>query len=346
MTNEGRKHMNSVNWDRVNEELANCDKRAVAGLYGLPNLGSPARSVYYDGVVSPPWEIPEEIVVQVAITGDFIRRDDNPNQPYSSEEVLAEAQTVARAGASAVHIHVRNEMGHGVLEKDRFEAVVRPLRDEFPDLHVDGCLVPFYDGEYDAMVELIEDKLFDGCPINPTAAFEGDTLFAKPPALLLDKTRRLVETNQFAPIGIYTDGDIANADRWLFRSGLLKSGQTWGILPALPGCTPMLNARQMFEGLLRNVAAIKDVDPEAKIMVCSSGRASSYVVTAAALLGLHIRVGMEDTMWRWPHREDLVQSNLQAFEQAKLIAQVTGRTIASPARARELMGVPGAVTPV
>ena len=63
-----------------------------------------------------------------------------------------------------------------------------------------------------------------------------------------------------------------------------------------------------------------------------------YVATLAALMGLHIRIGMEDTYWLWPHRDDRITSNLQAYELATKISEVTGRAVASPLEYRKLIG--------
>ncbi|SDJ99286.1 hypothetical protein SAMN05216338_107821 [Bradyrhizobium sp. Rc2d] len=59
----------------------------------------------------------------------------------------------------------------------------------------------------------------------------------------------------------------------------------------------MDNPRQMVEGLKRTVAAIRDVDADAFIMVCAGGRAAMYVAAPPAVMGLHICIGMEDTYW-------------------------------------------------
>ncbi|MFM9559125.1 3-keto-5-aminohexanoate cleavage protein [Streptomyces caniscabiei] len=55
----------------------------------------------------------------------------------------------------------------------------------------------------------------------------------------------------------------------------------------------------MIEGLTRIVGSVRDVDPDGLIMLCAAGRASAHLATEAALMGLHIRVGMEDTYDTW-----------------------------------------------
>ena len=60
----------------------------------------------------------------------------------------------------------------------------------------------------------------------------------------------------------------------------------------------------------------------------------------AALMGLHIRVGMEDTYWLYPHREDKVESNVQAYQMGEMISHVVGRPVAKPEEYRAMLGLP------
>jgi 3-keto-5-aminohexanoate cleavage enzyme len=282
--------------------------------------------------------------VQSAITGAFYTRTANPNQPITTDEILKDAQECARAGASAIHLHMRGDNGYNVLDRERFKAVVNPLREEFPGISVDGCYVTALAGEWDEMKLALDDKILDGVPVNTAVLYNGDALFAKPAPLMLEKTRLILESGAAPIVAVYTDADVNNAERFLFRSGLLGPGQVWCVLPSIPGASPMENPHQMFTGLLRLVQLVRDVDPEAKILVCAAGRASVFLATAAALLGLHIRVGMEDTVWKYPHKDEKLTSNLEAFLQIKTIVEALGRQVATPAEYREIMGVKPLVT--
>jgi 3-keto-5-aminohexanoate cleavage enzyme len=198
--------------------------------------------------------------------------------------------------------------------------------------------VPALDGEWEIMRRVLDSGLLDAAPVNATATYVGDSLFAKPAPVLMEKTRLIVESGAVPEIAVYTDGDVSNADRFLIKSGLIKTPAVWLILPALPGCSPMENPRQMIDGLTRSAAAIRDIDPDGVIMVCAAGRASMYVATLAAVMGLHIRIGMEDTYWLWPHRDDRIVSNRQTFELATQLASVVGRPVATQREYRELIG--------
>lgn len=330
----------NIDWDRVAAGLERDGHRMIWRPYGLPTVASPERSAFAEGTVAPPWDIPEKLIISTAITGAFFTRNENPNQPITPDDIREEARQCAARGASTVHIHVRDDRGYNTLSYDRFASVIEPLRDEFPDLAIDGCLVAALPGEWDEMKRMLDAGLLDGVPINTTATYVGDALFAKPIPYVLEKTRLTLEAGATPIIACYTDADVNNAERWLFRTELLTEGSYWLILPALPGCSPMGNPRQMVEGLQRMVTAIRDVDPSGTIAVCAAGRASMHLATVAAALGLHIRVGMEDTVWLWPHREDRIDSNVDVLEKALALAAVVGRDVADHREYRDIVGMP------
>jgi 3-keto-5-aminohexanoate cleavage enzyme len=329
----------NVNWDKVRKGVAREKRRMIWKPYGAPQILNLEYSALHDAPISVPWKVPEKLAVSVAITGAFFRHDQNPHQPLTTNSIGEAAAAVLDDGASTVHIHVRDDEGYNVLSLERFRAVIEPLKRKYPDLAVDGCLVPALDGEWDEMCRVLDAKLLDGAPVNATATYIGDSLFAKPAPILMEKTRLIVESGAVPEIAVYTDGDISNADRFLIRSGLVKTPAVWIILPSLPGCSPMDNSRQMIDGLTRSVAAIRDIDPDGMIMVCAAGRAALYVATLAAVMGLHIRVGMEDTYWLWPHRDDRITSNEQVFGLASKLSEVVGRPVASRAEYRQMLGV-------
>ena len=336
---------NTVHWDKVAEGLERARHRMVWKPYGLPEIVDPSHTVFHDGEIQRAWDISEKVIVQSSITGAFFTKTANPNQPITPAEILASAQECVEAGASAIHLHVRDDAGYNTLSQERFEAVVNPLRAKTPDLSIDGCYVCALDGEWDEMKRCLHARVLDGVPVNTASVYTGDSLFAKPIPLILEKTRLILEAGAAPIIAVYADADVNNADRYLYRSGLLGPGQVWCVLPGLPGCSPMENPRQMFDGLLRMTSLINDTDPQAKILVCAAGRASSFLATAAVLLGHHIRVGMEDTVWKYPHKNDKLTSNLEAFLQIKQVVEALGLKVATPSEYRQIMGFP-ATAPV
>lgn len=188
--------MNTVNWDFVQASLERARKRMIWKPYGLPQIVDPERSAFFEGTIQPPWKVPEKIIISTAITGAFFTREANPMQPISPEDICAQARACASAGASTVHIHVRDDNGYNTLSLDRFRQVVDPLRAEFPDLAVDGCLVTALDGEWEEMKRVLDANVFDAIPVNTAAVYTGDALFAKPVPVILEKTRLVQEAGR------------------------------------------------------------------------------------------------------------------------------------------------------
>jgi 3-keto-5-aminohexanoate cleavage enzyme len=308
--------------------------------YGMPEAMDPFTSRFVDVAPMPRWDIPQKVMISTAITGAFFSKRTNPNQPITTEEIRKSAEECIKAGAPNIHIHVRDEAGFNVLDASLFREVIAPLRAKYPQVTFDGCLVAVNEAESAAMEPTMDTMLFDALPVNTTAICCGDSLFVKAPHVIIEKAR-LVEARGLKPlIAVYTDGDIDNARRFLIESGVVRKPYSWLVLPAMPGCSPMHNPRQMVEGLMRMVGAIKDIDADSFIAVCAAGRPSTYLATLAILLGLHVRVGMEDTVWPLPHRDELITSNVDAFLRVKKIAELLGRELMTPAEYRISQGMP------
>ncbi len=73
----------------------------------------------------------EKLIITAAITGSRIMREKAPYIPYTPEEIVESSMECWRAGASIVHIHVRDpKTGLGTQDLDLFQRVVTPLREK------------------------------------------------------------------------------------------------------------------------------------------------------------------------------------------------------------------------
>jgi 3-keto-5-aminohexanoate cleavage enzyme len=329
-----------VKWDQVNKYVAREGLVTKWKAYGMPEALDPFTSRFADVAPMPRWDVPRKVFISTTITGAFFSKRSNPNHPITPDEIRRSAEACIQAGAPNIHIHVRDDRGYNVLDIDRFREVIAPLRAKYPEVTFDGCLVAVNDEESAAMEPAMDTMLFDALPVNTTSICCGDSMFVKVPHVIIKKAQ-LVESRGLKPlISVYTDGDIDNARRFLIDSGVVNRPLSWLVLPGLPGCSPMHNPRQMVEGLMRMTQAIRDIDPDSFITVCAAGRASTYLATMAMLLGLHVRIGMEDTVWKWPHRDDLLESNADHFRQIKGIAESLGRELMTAAEYRAATGMP------
>ncbi len=81
------------------------------------------------------------VVIAVAITGSVPRKKDNPALPVLPAEQIESTHAAFEAGATLVHIHVRNDDESSSSDPDRFAAVQEGVRKHCP-----GMIVQFSTG--------------------------------------------------------------------------------------------------------------------------------------------------------------------------------------------------------
>ena len=283
----------------------------------------------------PKWNIPELVVIEAAIVGHPIKRTTNPHHPYTPDEIRKEAMECIDAGAVAVHLHPRTDEGDPINDPDEYigkmRRIIEPIREKYGDrVVIDGCDLL---STFEAEEELIKTGLLETSPVNA---------FYRSPSKLLQAETRMMQKHGVKPqIALYSDGDLDRAMQWLIETNIPEKPLYWIYLPSyLMGGTPLPNEFAMVESLMWQVRRIREIDPGSIIMVCGSGRASSYLTNMAMLLGLHVRVGMEDSIYRWPHRDDLIDSNANVVSETIKIAKALGRRPATANEFRALLGLP------
>lgn len=309
-----------------------------------PDLPQPIVHPYgerfADAGIQKKWDIPDKVVIKVAVTGVIWDKGQNPNQPYTTKEIREEAISCIEAGACSIHVHVRDKEGNFTQERKYYREVIDPIRKKYGDrVHFDGETA--FGETFEEALAPITEGLLESSAVNTTATYVGDTLVCFPPKYIQAQTEVIQENNCKAQIAVYNLGDIDNADRYLIKTGILKQPYEWIVVPAMPGCSPMPNQRAMCEGVLSFMSRIREVDPAENpfILVCAAGRASHYLSNLAMLLGLHIRIGMEDTIWRYPHKDELLRSNEEVVLSMVEIAKQLGREPATADDYRKFVGL-------
>lgn len=283
----------------------------------------------------PKWNIPEIVAIEAAVVGHPIKRATNPNQPLTTTEIRNEAIASIEAGAVAVHLHVRDE-NTGNPENDpkvyirKMKEVCEPLRDKYGyDVVLTGCcLLPTFEEEK----QLAEIGLLEMSPVN--------AFYRSPSKLFKAEVQMMQELDIKPQIALYCDGDLDRAIQWFVESDLPKEPLNWIYLPSyVTGGTPLPNEFAMVDSLVWMVRRLREIDPNSVITVCNSGRASSYLSTFAMLMGLHVRVGMEDSIFCWPHKDDLVKNNATVIKDTIKTAKLLGRRPATAKEFRKIMGL-------
>ena len=291
----------------------------------------------------PRWDIPQKIAINVAVSGRFEADAGGSGHPTSIEEYVDAASEVIDAGACGIHVDfsfVTDNQGRR-LDRDlppveAYQAVLEPLRAR-------------YGNGFVANLNVLNGKSFEECmsPAREGLAEVAPCAAGHPDAFVLPAMETLQECGVKPEIVVHSTGEVELAKRKLIDTGIICGKPYWIVLYGLPfnsgrsliSGTAVRNTQDMARHMFMIVDQIRDIDPASEITVCAAGRASLYMTTLATMLGLHIRVGVEDTPWKYPNSDEILSGNLEMFTMAKEIAALHGREPATADEYRRIIGL-------
>ena len=253
-------------------------------------------------------------------------KDDHPELPITSEELASCAEQVANAGASIIHLHVRDEQGGHSLDPDRYRTAIAAVKERVGDslivqVTTEAC------GRYTATQQMavvrelrpeaVSLALKELCPDSasePAAAefFAWLNAVDIMPQYILYTPEEVARFEDLRIRGVIPDD-------WPFV--LLVLGRYSDSLTGDPG---MLG--RTVEGLKQDVSW----------MVCCFGSTEHDAVMAAASAHGHARVGFENNL--------VLPDGATAPDNAALVklaartAIDAGRKIASADDVRQMLG--------
>ena len=271
----------------------------------------------------------EKLIITAAITGSRMTRETAPYIPITPEEIVSSAVECWKAGASIVHIHVRDpDTGMGTQDMEIFKQVVEPLRDK-TDLVL--CLttsgIPGKNLPIEERLAPLELKpelaSFDAGSINL-----GDSVFINSPEFLERAATEMKARGVKPELEIFDLGMLITCLRMLDENTLdhpahfqLVLGTPWGA-PASP--KSLLNLHDY-------------IPPDATWSVIGIGKGHLPMSMMALAMEGHIRVGMEDNIYY--SRGVLARSNAEFVERIVRISQAYGREIATPKETRKILNL-------
>jgi hypothetical protein len=84
----------------------------------------------------------DKVILTVATTGAVTPKELNPNVPITLKEIAEDAYKCWKAGASVVHLHMRDDQGLGTMDKHKFKETIIPTL--FVSLHNHGEQTPSF----------------------------------------------------------------------------------------------------------------------------------------------------------------------------------------------------------
>ena len=287
-----------------------------------------------------------KVVITCALTGSQDTCAKNPAIPASPEEIATSAIDAANAGASVVHIHVRDpETKLASMEEHLYAETMDRIKDSGTNVIINLTTGPgarFVPGKDDPAVpdptttlkspaERVKHVLSLKPPICTldVASFNfGEQVFVNTPEHLREMGDMITAAGVKPELEAFDTGHIVLANR-LLAEGHVKAPPLFQICLGISYAAPATP-----ESLLH----MRDMLPENAVWSAFGISQHQFPIVAATVIsGGHVRVGLEDNLYM--ERGVLAPSNAALVERAARIIREIGAEVASPDEAREIFGV-------
>ena len=272
----------------------------------------------------------KRIIITAAVTGSNPTKEMNPAVPYTPKEIAEAAVQCHKAGAAVAHIHVRDpNTGKPAFEKALFKEVLDRIRDRC-DMLVNLTTSGLHLSGPDAIAQRLEPVSLkpDMCSLDLGSMNFRERVFSNPPQWSREAAKCMAEGGVKPEIEVFEPGHIRQA------VDLVNGGM---ILPP-PAFQLCMGVYWGIEASVESLLFMKNRLPDDCCWsVLGIGPAQLPMITMGILLGGHIRVGFEDNIYR--KKGVLAESNAEMVDMAADLAGRLGREVATPAQAREILGI-------
>lgn len=270
-----------------------------------------------------------KVIITAAISGAEVTQEMNPAVPYTLEQYVREAKLASEAGAAIIHLHARFDDGTPTQDRERFRVIIDAIQRECPDV----IIQPSTGG---ATGMTAEERL-QPTELNPEMAsldcgtmnFGGDEIFINTENMIIEFAARMNERGIKPELECFDKSHVDMALR-LVRRGHIKPPLHFNFVLGVNGGAT---------GTPRDLLFLRESIPaDATFTVTGIGRCQLEMNVMGMLLGGHVRVGFEDNLKY--NRDRMAISNAEFVERIVRIAKELNLEIATPAEARQILGMP------
>jgi 3-keto-5-aminohexanoate cleavage enzyme len=281
----------------------------------------------------------DPVIITCSISGSLANREQCPAIPYTPAEYAAEARRAVDEGAAMIHIHARRPDGTPSYDAEDFQVIAEAILGA-----VDDVIVNFSTGAIGVPVEKRVAYLRAYRP-DVAALNMGSMNYAKYSAKRKDFVFKAVFANPFDEIielleamnelGIKPEHECFDVG----HVGSLAPLVDMGVLRPPLHVSCVMGVTGGIPPTARNLALMADNVPAGSHWgVIGISRAQWMLVAAALTLGGSVRVGLEDNFYL--PDGSMARSNGDLIAKARGLVEDVGRTPATVAQAREILGVP------
>lgn len=271
------------------------------------------------------------VIIAVAITGSLPQKKDNPAVPITVEEQIDSTLEAFAAGATIVHVHVRDEEGKSSSDPEKFSAFKEGV-----NKHCPGMIVQFSTGgrgrDTSARGGMLKYRPDMASLSTGSVNFPG-MIYENHPELIKELATSMLELDIKPEIECFDLSMLYNAYD-MVQSGQLKDPVHVQFIFGMKGILPPVKEILEFE-----IEQLNKLLPGSSWTAAGIGRHQLALNKWALELGGHCRTGLEDNV-RFD-KERLAASNAELVTRvARMATEEYDRPVATPAQARQLLSLP------
>jgi uncharacterized protein (DUF849 family) len=267
-------------------------------------------------------------LITVAPTGAESEKSAVPALPVTLEELVTTAKECREAGASIIHVHIRDSAARPTLDIAALTDTVHALR-EATDLIVQLSTGGAVTDSFESRLAVL-DAAPDGCSLTCGTVNFGDDVFMNPWPFMCELYTRTQQLGVVPEFELFDLGQVAALHRLLDKFGPPHGGHVHcDLVLGVPG--------GMAGDAATLVHAVAALPAGATWSATGVGRTSLPVMFAALAAGGHLRVGMEDTTSFSRGRP--VAGNRELVARAAALADLAQRPAMTPEQARSMLGI-------
>ena len=286
-----------------------------------------------------------KIIIQACLCGAGTKKAQAPTVPYTPEEIARQAVECAKAGASIVHIHVREDkevngemqIGYKSMSLEKFTETVQLCRKYCAEEGVDVLInLTTSGGEYEDYKRLQHLGALkpEMCSFDPnTLNWANSYIFENSPRFLNLLSEEVVKHDVKPEFEVFDTGHIDSVMYYVNKHDIPKPPHIQFIM-GVGGSMP---------GTAENLAFLVGKLPEgATWSVSGIGKAHMPMMLAGLALGCDgLRVGLEDNIMygKDENGNKIIATNVMLVERAVQLAKLAGREIATAEDARQILGI-------
>lgn len=271
----------------------------------------------------------DKLIISACICGAEVTKEQNPAVPYTVEEIVREAKSAYDAGAALIHLHVRWDDGTPTQDTTRFQECIDAIRKECPDAIIQpstGGAVGMTDLERLASTDVVPTPEMATLDCG-TCNFGGSEIFVNSNDTIINFAKIMKERGIKPELEVFDKGMIDLALKTADKKGLLVHPLHWDFVLGV----------QMNATVRDLVYMVESIPAGSTWTATGLGKNAWHIAAATISMGGHVRVGFEDNLYL--EKGVLAKSNGEMVEKAVKLAKLLGREVATPAEAREILGL-------